>query len=148
MRIIFDAYDEDSSGEIDEIEMRRMLSSTLTIESKAPPPLPSRAPLSAPAPPPRAPAPPRRCRALPHISRAGSAQARRLSRAHASAAQSEKDATIAHTIALALTEIDTDGSGTINFEVRPRTRRRLATHACLCAVPPLCHNSAVALTSF
>ena len=44
LRIIFDAYDEDSSGEIDEIEMRRMLSSTLTIESKAPPPLPSHAP--------------------------------------------------------------------------------------------------------
>ena len=55
MRIIFDAYDEDSSGEIDEIEMRRMLSSTLTIESKAPPPLPSRAP-APPCPPPRAPA--------------------------------------------------------------------------------------------
>ena len=52
MRIIFDAYDEDRSGEISELEMRRMLSSTLTIESKAPPlpircpidPLPSRAP--------------------------------------------------------------------------------------------------------
>ena len=140
MRIIFDAYDEDSSGEIDEIKMRRMLSSTLTIESKAPPPLPSRAP-----------APPRRRRALPHISRAGSAQARRLSRAHASAAQSEKDATIAHTIALALTEIDMDGSGTITFDVRPRTpiaRRRLATHACLCACRHYGHNSAAALTSF
>ena len=55
MRIIFDAYDEDSSGEIDEIEMRRMLSSTLTIESKAPPPAAIARP-SAPAPPPRAPA--------------------------------------------------------------------------------------------
>ena len=46
MRIIFDAYDEDRSGEIDEIEMRKMLTSTLAIESKAHPlpeidPLPS-----------------------------------------------------------------------------------------------------------
>ena len=37
MRIIFDAYDEDRSGEIDEIEMRKMLTSTLAIESKVPP---------------------------------------------------------------------------------------------------------------
>ena len=52
MRIIFDAYDEDRSGEISELEMRRMLASTLTIESKAHQlpircpidPLPSRAP--------------------------------------------------------------------------------------------------------
>ena len=64
MRIIFDAYDEDSSGEIDEIEMRRMLSSTLTIESKAPPRCP------------RAPQLPRRLprsARIPRVSRAGSA---------------------------------------------------------------------------
>ena len=35
LRIIFDAYDEDRSGEIDERKMRRMLTSTLAIESKA-----------------------------------------------------------------------------------------------------------------
>ena len=41
-----------------------------------------------------------------------------FSRAHASAArQSEREATIAHTIALALTEMDTDGSRTITFQV-------------------------------
>ena len=53
MRIIFDAYDEDRSGEIDEIEMRRMLASTLTIESKAHP-LPDR-PASVARPPSRPP---------------------------------------------------------------------------------------------
>ena len=55
--------------------------------------------------------------------------------------QSEKDATIAHTIALALTEIDTDGSRTITFEVRPRARRdRLtSTHTQVhCAHIPTC----------
>ena len=35
LRIIFDAYDEDRSGEIDEQKMRRMLTSTLAIASKA-----------------------------------------------------------------------------------------------------------------
>ena len=69
MRIIFDAYDEDRSGEIDEIEMRKMLTSTLAIESKAHP-LPEIDPLPSPPSRPRRPlvAPvarlPRRLRAL------------------------------------------------------------------------------------
>ena len=137
MRIIFDAYDEDRSGEIDEIEMRKMLISTLAIESKAHP-LPQIDPF--PSPPIVAPVAP--LSPPSHASRVASARSDGpmraypscglflFSRAHASAArQSEREATIAHTIALALTEMDTDGSRTITFQVRPRARRRPATHA-------------------
>ena len=72
LRIIFDAYDEDRSGEIDEIEMRKMLTSTLAIESKAHP-LPEIDPL---------PSPPSRFRRTPPVaSRAPRQTHARVSRA-------------------------------------------------------------------